>query len=844
MRIFLVLLLVGCGYVHGATRYVRAGASGAADGTDWDDAYTSLSAAETAAGRGDLIYVAGGTYSSSAVTFNTAVSGTTTIEFRKATVADHGTDTGWSAAYDAQIITGKLDIETGYWIFNGVVGHGSSEWFTLTEYGWKVNVSGDNGLQFDNTASGIQLRYIEADGNGSGTTSFDGLRANQGGDDWIISHLWIHDFDRCAFKIGTSLGGNGDLDNWLVEYVFTDNHSKNGGIHSEMMSARGTGKVIWRYNFHIGWKSTGCMIIGNGVDWEIYGNVFANDAGSANNGAIGSWGSSSGYAVSGFKIYNNTFWNLQNNPKKIFPIANSSSGHVITNNLWVDCVGTGSAFGSGTDAHNYNAFYNHGVVESESQMQTSFSQNPLSDPANGDFRPSIATTAGLATEFTTDGLGVLYSNGGGWQRGAFAFGEAAPDTTPPNISNLASNTPGAVSATITWNTDDACSSKVDYGTTASYGSVVSSETLVTSHSVQITGLSAGTEYHFRAVSTNGASLGTNTADFTFTTAAADSTAPTVNVTAPADLATVSETIAFTADAADNAAVQDVKFYVDSVLVQTDTTASYGFNWNSRTVDNGSHTLAAAAEDTSGNKATNTITVTVSNSDAAPAVWWKFDENTGSTSTDVLAGNVATQVGATWATGHSGTAFSFDGVNDYATAPNSASLNISGTNITVVAWVKITPTDTYQQFVVKGTNTAAPFNAWHIYGQHLTATTWRPHWQITDENDVRTSASSVDAVNYGDWVHVAGVYDGLQMTLYVNSSQGEGTDVTGNLKQYTQPLLLGARGLYQEFMEGLLDDVRIYNRALEASEIASIWYEGLGQQRPVKRQGQSLAGRRR
>lgn len=827
MRI-LIWVLLGCVSAMGASKHVRQGAVGSGSGDNWTDAYTSLPAALT---RGDTYYVADTSSSLGSYTFDDTVSGTTLITVKKATEAEHGSATGWSSAFgDGQAVWGKITFSTDYIVFDGVVGHGSDWWYTFTPYGFKIDIGGaDNGVQIGATRNNNSVKYCEIDGNGSGTTSFDGLRLNQGGDNWTFSHLWVHHFDRCAFKIGQSLSGNGDLDNWLFEYIFAANNSQNGGIHSEFMSARGTATCTFRYNVVKDFKSTGGMIIGNGVNWEIYGNVFfwsANLGSTANNGAIGTWSSASGYAVSGFKIYNNTFWNLASaangNAKRIFPISNSSSDHTLTNNLWVDCGGASSVFGAGADDHNYNAFYNHGATESESQIQTSFSEHPLNDPANGDFQPSIATTAGLATAFTTDPLGVLYSNGGGWQRGAFAFGSAAPDTTPPNITNLASNTPGSVSATITWTTDDLCSSEVEYGLTTSYGSKVTSATLVIGHSLQITGLSPSTLYHFRVASTNSAGLGTNTADFTFTTAAADTTPPTVTITAPADSATVSEVISFTADASDNVAVVSVKFYVDDAIQVTDTEAGYGFSWNTRNVANGSRSLKAIAEDTSGNKATNTITVTVNNSDAAPAVWWKFDENTGTTSTDVLAGNVATLIGGTWGGGRSGSAFSFDGVNDYASAPNSASLDISGTNITVMAWVRITSTATYQQFVVKGTNTATPFNAWHIYGQHLSSTTWRPHWQITDSSDVRTSASSTDSVNYGEWVHVAGIYSGSQISLYVNGGQSEGTDVTGNLKQYTQPLYLGARGGPTEYMEGLIDDVRIYNRALSTEEVAAVF----------------------
>ena len=94
----------------------------------------------------------------------------------------------------------------------------------------------------------------------------------------------------------------------------------------------------------------------------------------------------------------------------------------------------------------------------------------------------------------------------------------------------------------------------------------------------------------------------------------DTTPPTVNVTAPANGATVSGTVTVTASASDAVGVTRVEFLVDGSPVGSDTTAPYEFAWNSTGVSNGSHTLAARAFDAAGNQATDSdTTVTVSNS---------------------------------------------------------------------------------------------------------------------------------------------------------------------------------------------------------------------------------------
>jgi hypothetical protein len=97
--------------------------------------------------------------------------------------------------------------------------------------------------------------------------------------------------------------------------------------------------------------------------------------------------------------------------------------------------------------------------------------------------------------------------------------------------------------------------------------------------------------------------------------AGDTTAPTVAVTAPAASATVSGTIAVSADSTDNVGVSSVQVQVDGVAVgAADTSAPYGVQWDTTTAANGSHTVRALARDAAGNTGTSAaVTVTVNNS---------------------------------------------------------------------------------------------------------------------------------------------------------------------------------------------------------------------------------------
>ncbi len=100
---------------------------------------------------------------------------------------------------------------------------------------------------------------------------------------------------------------------------------------------------------------------------------------------------------------------------------------------------------------------------------------------------------------------------------------AMPDVIAPLISSIASSTE-VTTATVTWNTNEAASSMIEYGTDESYGSATSSDSSETEHSFSLTGLNANTLYHFRVLSIDAAGNTATSTDLTFTTLVAPDTA--------------------------------------------------------------------------------------------------------------------------------------------------------------------------------------------------------------------------------------------------------------------------------------------------------------------------------
>jgi len=100
-----------------------------------------------------------------------------------------------------------------------------------------------------------------------------------------------------------------------------------------------------------------------------------------------------------------------------------------------------------------------------------------------------------------------------------------PDTTPPVISAETASSINASSAAITWTTDEASNSVVEYGLTTSYGSSTSNASNVTSHNVSLTNLSGNTIYHYRVKSTDAAGNTATSVDHSFQTGGSASYAP-------------------------------------------------------------------------------------------------------------------------------------------------------------------------------------------------------------------------------------------------------------------------------------------------------------------------------
>jgi hypothetical protein len=149
--------------------------------------------------------------------------------------------------------------------------------------------------------------------------------------------------------------------------------------------------------------------------------------------------------------------------------------------------------------------------------------------------PSLATSTSM-TSYAPSALSnstvyywkVVAKNGSGsTSSSTVSFTTAAPvDTTGPVFSSISAGSITASGAVITWTTNEASDSQVEYGTTLSFGSTTSlNAALVTGHSQALTGLSAGTLYYYRVKSRDAANNLSVSSTYNFTTISAAPPAP-------------------------------------------------------------------------------------------------------------------------------------------------------------------------------------------------------------------------------------------------------------------------------------------------------------------------------
>jgi hypothetical protein len=218
--------------------------------------------------------------------------------------------------------------------------------------------------------------------------------------------------------------------------------------------------------------------------------------------------------------------------------------------------------------------------------------------------------------------------------------------------------------------------------------------------------------------------------------------------------------------------------------------------------------------------------------------WKFDEGAGVTANN--SGNGGTALNGTltnfaspatstsgWSSsGKFNKALNFEPTNDYVTIPDNSSLE-GFTNISLCTWVypRTTPDpSTNMDFIIKPMHVAGAAQAdpYALYGLSMNSSQKAVFAISTGISSSFTTVTSANSINLNAWNHVCGIYDNQTMKTYINGVLDVNTTAsTITIGTNSIDLRLGAymaSSGKDGVLNGLLDEVKIYNYALNADEV--------------------------
>ena len=201
--------------------------------------------------------------------------------------------------------------------------------------------------------------------------------------------------------------------------------------------------------------------------------------------------------------------------------------------------------------------------------------------------------------------------------------------------------------------------------------------------------------------------------------------------------------------------------------------------------------------------------------------WHFDEGDNEIAHDDSDNNNDGIIyGATWTAGISGFGLELDGINDYVSIPDNNNLDITD-NITIEAWIYPYSMPWIAPLISKGTNSSN-------YGYYLAVGQYYYGHLSFKLHSTDTKALWLDSgypLETRQWHYIAVVRAGTTAMIYIDGKINNADSYFASyIRTNNLPLELGTYNDYSEFFHGILDEVSIYNYALNASEIHNHYRE--------------------
>lgn len=165
----------------------------------------------------------------------------------------------------------------------------------------------------------------------------------------------------------------------------------------------------------------------------------------------------------------------------------------------------------------------------------------------------------------------------------------------------------------------------------------------------------------------------------------------------------------------------------------------------------------------------------------------------------------------------------DGVDDFVNIDQGgfAALDALSAQISVSAWVNLDVLGAERKVVAKWGDTPAFDACWLLTVYAADVNFW-----IQPAAGGQVAAGSGTTLSTGVWHHLVGTYDGATLRLYINGIQAANTPLAGTIRTSAIPVRIGAGSgttvAQEEPVDGRIDDVRIYDRAITPAEVTSLW----------------------
>lgn len=201
---------------------------------------------------------------------------------------------------------------------------------------------------------------------------------------------------------------------------------------------------------------------------------------------------------------------------------------------------------------------------------------------------------------------------------------------------------------------------------------------------------------------------------------------------------------------------------------------------------------------------------VTSSDAGLVGYWPMDEGSGDVVAD-LSGNSNDGLilgGATWTVGMFGAGVMFDAEGELISVPHSDTLDITGA-FTLSAWIYPTEFGSWRGVIGKWGNKEYVYSLW-ISESNLVLDIG--HAECCGETAI-VAETSMEA---NQWTHVAGVSDGTTMTMYIDGEKDPVGGEAPEMPSFGNDFVMGDIDTWG--FVGAIDEVRVYNEALEQSEV--------------------------